>query len=48
MVNELNSWINSDIEVDRLKHLVEKYVTYMEEIMTESHGKTVQFWINHA
>ena len=48
MVNELDSWINSDIEIDRLKHLVEKYVTYMEEIVTESHGKTVQFWINHA
>ena len=48
MLNELDSWISSDIKIDRLKHLVEKYVTYMKEIMTESHGKTVQFWTNHA
>ena len=28
--------------------LLEKYVTYMEETMAGSHGKTAQFWINYA
>ena len=32
-----------DPESDRIKHLLEKYVTYMEETMAGSHGKKAQF-----
>ena len=35
-----------DPESDRFKHLIEKYVTCMEETMAGYHGKTAQFWIN--
>ena len=35
-------------ESDRFKHLVEKYVTYMEKTMGWIPWKTTQFWINYA
>ena len=44
----LESWKSRDPKSDRFKHLFEKYVTYMEETMAQSHGKTTQFWINYA
>ena len=47
-INELESWKNVGSEVDRFKHLFERYVTYMEKTMASSHGKTAQFWINYA
>ena len=47
-INELESWKNVGPEVDRFKHLFERYVTYMEETMASSHGKTAQFWINYV
>ena len=47
-INELESWKNDELESDRFKHLFEKYVTYMEETMVGSNGKTADFWINYA
>ena len=47
-INELESWKNGDPESDRFKRLFEKCITYMEETMAGSHGKTAQFWINYS
>ena len=47
-IDELESWKNGELESDRFKHLFEKCVTYMEETMVGSNGKTADFWINYA
>ena len=39
-INDLEGWKNGDPESNLFKRLFEKYVTYMEETMAESYGKT--------